>query len=324
MVKEELPSKFMLRIDESKVPKKMLDILRKGQGLGKDHDYCVAISIMADLCYRGTWDNGSVRFLHCVCKMIDDGTPAKGTEPLTGRRVLKGWGTCDEDLWPSNIELNPSEFEDWKSIPKVAWDDAKQKRIERNKTWAGSMPNTVINIGGRASRLFACTSAPGMIGERGGNQFNLTLLDSEFETVAWAELCAYVGSKRIVLEDLFVKPKFRRQNLGTWLLNRIEQICCSESDFDTFSKTVLAPIPIPDAGPVRYNAVKAFFEKNGYTWQNSGSMRSPLFYSMFTAFKQLDCAPAPHTQLTAHFRDCPVEWSAHTLKTACACHCFCC
>jgi GNAT superfamily N-acetyltransferase len=280
----------MLKIDESKIPKKILDILRKGQGLGNDHDYCVAFSVMGDLCYRGTWDNGSVRFLHCVCKMIDDGTPVKGTEPLSGRRALKGWGTCDEDLWPSNVNLDPSEFEDWKRIPAAAWDDARQKQIKSNKAWSTSAPNTIVNIGGTVFRLFRFPSAFDRIGEGRGYQFNLTLLDSEFETVAWTILCGYVEKKRIVIEDLFVKPRFRRQNLGTWLLTQVEQICCRESVFAEFSKMVLAPIPIPDAGPVRYSAVKAFFQKNGYEWQNYGSIRSPLFYSIFTALKQLDCA----------------------------------
>jgi len=279
-----------VKMDESKTPKRILDILRKGQGLGNDHDYCVAFSIMGDLCYRGTWDNGSVRFLHCVCKMIDDSTPVKGTEPISGRRALKGWGTCDEDLWPSNVDLDPSEFEDWKRIPAVAWDDGRQKQIKSNKAWSISAPNTIVNIGGMVFRLFRYPSALGRIGEGRGHQFNLTLLDTEFETAAWTILCAYVERKRIVIEDLFVKPRFRRQNLGTWLLTQIERICWSESAFAECTKVVLAPIPIPDAGPVRYDAVKAFFLKNGYEWQNSGSIRSPLFYSIFTALNQLDCA----------------------------------
>ena len=31
------------------------------------------------------------------------------------------------------MDLSKSEFEDWKSIPKAAWDDARQKRIQNNK-----------------------------------------------------------------------------------------------------------------------------------------------------------------------------------------------
>jgi hypothetical protein len=41
-----------------------------------------------------------MRFLHCVCKMIDDGRPMKGTTRVSALRAMRGWGTCEEELWP--------------------------------------------------------------------------------------------------------------------------------------------------------------------------------------------------------------------------------
>jgi len=161
--------------------------------------------------------------------MIDDGTPKKGTTMRSGFRAMIGWGTCDEDLWPSNVDLNQSEFEDWRSIPKPAWDDARLKRIQNNRALVTSVPCHVLKLNGREFRLFThCFNV--LRGE--DKQFELRVIDSEFETVAWATLRAYVRRNQIVLEDLFVKPEFRRMHLGTILLHRIEQIVClQEEDF---------------------------------------------------------------------------------------------
>jgi len=281
--KKELPSKFMLKLDESKVPAKVLEIMKKGQG---KQDCCAAFTMMSDGCYSGTWGNGSMRFLHCVCKMIDDGWPIKGTTMVSARRAMKGWGTCDEELWPSNVDLSKSDFEDWKSIPKEAWEDAKQKRIRNNKVLVASWPSQVVNIDGRDFRLF--THCFNVLGE--DKQYELTVIDPEFETVAWASLRAYVGSKQIILEDLFVKPEFRRAHHGKRLLHRIEQISCLEEPFSSLTHEILVPISVPDAGPTRYNATRDFFISNGYVWKNTEPIRTyPFDWSIFTAVKTLDC-----------------------------------
>jgi len=222
--------------------------------------------------------------------MIDDGTPRVGTTPLTGLRSLKGWGTCDEDLWPSNLNLSVSEFENWKNIPREAWDDAGQKRIQGNKALATSQPSVVLSIDGRPFRLFTLTTDPSCILGDEGEQIDLTVIDPGFETVAWAQLRAYAERKQIILEELFVKPEFRRAHFGTRLLHRIEQISCLEPVFSKVSNEVLVPIPVSDAGPNRCNAVREFFQKNGYVWKNSDPIRRSPSYSIFTAVKKLDCA----------------------------------
>jgi tetratricopeptide (TPR) repeat protein len=285
--KKAIPSKFILKIDESKVPKKILEILHKRLDMRK-HPYCVAFSMMQLGCYQGTWGNGSFRFLHCVCKMIDDGTPKLGTTMLTSIRAMKGWDTCDEDLWPSNLDLSVSEFEDWKSIPKEAWDDARQKRIEANRAILASWPSEILNLNGRVFRLITDYSDHLIGGEDA--QYDITLINDDFDTAAWVQLRAYIQSKQIVLEELFVKPEFRRLHLGTRLLYRIEQICCLEPVFSELSNEVLVPIPVPDAGPNRYNVVKEFFQKNGYIWKTSDPIRRTWSYSIFTAVKKLNCA----------------------------------
>ncbi len=249
--------------------------------------YCVAFSLMQTLCYNGTWGNGSFRFLHCVCKMIDEGTPKLGTTMMTSTRALRGWGTCDEDLFPSNLELSVSEFEDWKSIPKEAWEDAKQKRIEMNRAILVSWPIEIIYLNGRVLRLV--TSYSPHLFEREDSQYGITVINDEFETVAWAQLRSYEENKQIILEDLFVKPEFRRTHIGTQLLHRIEQISCLDLSFCELSDEILIPIPFPDAGPNRYNAVKEFFQKNGYTWMDRNPIRSSESYSIFTAVKMLPC-----------------------------------
>jgi len=73
--------------------KKLVD---KGQGKQK---CCVAFDLMVDFDSRGTWEDGSMRFLHCVCKMLDQDMPTlNGTTQLTSTRAVKGWWTCDEKL----------------------------------------------------------------------------------------------------------------------------------------------------------------------------------------------------------------------------------
>jgi hypothetical protein len=67
---------------------------------------------------------------------------------------MKGWGTCEEELWPSNVDLSKSEFEDWKSIPKEAWDDARRKRIQKNKALVTSAPYAILKLDAREFRLF--------------------------------------------------------------------------------------------------------------------------------------------------------------------------
>jgi tetratricopeptide (TPR) repeat protein len=283
-----LPSEFDLRPEFDRrirnAPEKIRRIVAKGQG---KQDCCVAFAEMMHGCYRGTWGNGSMRFLHCVCMMIDDGTPTKGTTMRSGFRAMIGWGTCDEDLWPSNVDLDKSEFEDWKSIPKVAWDDARLKRIQNNKALVASVPCPVLKLGVREFRLLThCFNV--LRGE--DKQFELRVIDSEFETVAWATLRAHVRGNQIVLEDLFVKPEFRRTHLGTALLHRIEQIACLEKPFTELNHEILVPITKPDAGPTRYCAARDFFLANGYLWKNTEPIRKYLDYSIFTATKKLDCA----------------------------------
>lgn len=228
-----------------------------------------------------------MRFLHCVCKMIDDGWPIIGTTFLSAERAMKGWGTCDEDLWPSNVDLGPAEFEDWKRIPKEAWDDAKQKRIQANKALLASFPSVVLDLDGREFRLFAHSDTAF---RKEDKQLELLVIDSDFETVAWATLCAYVKENQIILEDLFVKPEFRRAHHGTRLLHRIEQTACLEKPFSEMNHQILVPISIPDAGPTRENVTRDFFMANGYLWKSTEPIRRYVFaWSMFTATKNLDC-----------------------------------
>jgi hypothetical protein len=283
----DLPSSFVLKMDESKVPKKILEILRRGLDMRK-HPYCVAFSMMQSMCYSGTWGNGSFRFLHCVCKMIDEGTPKSGTTMLTSHRAMKGWGVCDEDLHPSDVSLSVPEFEDWNRISKEAWDDARQQRVQRNKALVNSGSGLKLKSNGKDFYLF--THAFNVL-RREDKQFELLVIDSEFETVAWATLRAYVQQNQIVLEDLFVKRELRgKAHLGTKLLRRVEQIACLEEPFTRLNHVILAPISNPDAGPTRYNAVREFFLKRGYTWKNTDPIMKYAFdWSTFTAVKKLDC-----------------------------------
>ena len=87
----ELPSKVDLipELEQRmrKAPERIRQILAKGQG---KQDCCLAFVEMIIGCYHGTWGNGSMRFLHCVCKMIDDGRPAIGTTSVSVHRAMKG------------------------------------------------------------------------------------------------------------------------------------------------------------------------------------------------------------------------------------------
>ncbi len=275
-------------MDESKVPKKIQNILNKGLDM-KKHPYCVAFSMMQMMCYQGTWGNGSFRFLHCVCKMIDDGRPQGGTTMISAQRVMRGWGVCDEDLFPSDVDLEKSEFEDWKRIPNEAWENAERKRIQTSKALVESGSGLSLKNNGQELHLF---TYPSNLLRGQDRQFDLLVVDSVFETVAWTTLRAYVANDQIVLEDLFVKPQFRQKaHLGSMLLHRIEQIACLEEPFSKMKHQILAPLSIPDAGPVRYNAVRAFFLANGYVWKSTDPIRrNPFEWSSFTALKDLDCS----------------------------------
>jgi len=143
-------------------------------------------------------------------------------------------------------------------------------------------------INGRDLRLFTHSFSV-LRGE--DKQYELIVIDPEFETVAWATLRAYVSSNQIILEDIFVKPEFRRAHIGMRLLHRIEQISCLEKPFSNLNHEILVPISIPDAGPTRYNATRDFFVTNGYVWKNTDPVRRYLFtWSIFTAVKKVNCA----------------------------------
>lgn len=256
------------------------DVIKKGQG---GQSCCVAFALMNMHRYQGIWGNGSIRFLHCICKMLDGGISG-GTTALTGIRALKGWWTCDENLWPTDIDLSTQEFEDWQNIPKEAWQDARQKRVQRNRDLVASWPTETLNFDGRVFRLLtSCTND--ILGE--DKQFDLTIIDEEIDTVAWVQLRAYVKSKQITLEDLFVKSEFRRLDIGSRLLQRIERISCLDSGFYGLSSEIIVPIPEVDIRlPDRLEVVKEFFRKNGYVWKDAESVMGRE-YSIFTAVKTL-------------------------------------
>jgi hypothetical protein len=221
--------------------------------------------------------------------MIDDGTPKGGTTNISAHRAMKGWGTCREDLWASNVDLDVSEFEDWRKIPNEAWDDARQKRIQNNRRMAGSCPSEALDIDGQVFRLFVFVNDLSRIFGGEDRQFELLVIDSDFDTIAWSTLRAVVKRDQIILEDLFVKPNSRRMHIGTTLLQRIERIACLEKPFSELKHEIKAPISKPDAGPTRYVAVRDFFMKNGYDWNNTDQIRKYLDWSIFTAIKKLDC-----------------------------------
>jgi GNAT superfamily N-acetyltransferase len=285
-----LPSKAMRELDLDRVPKEILQVMKKGQG---KQNCCVAFAIMNDHLYRGTWDSGSMRFLHCICKMLDGGMrPELGTTWLTGIRAEKGYWTSEEKLWPSDVDLELREFEHWQRIPNVAWEDARKRRIESNKTRFSLQHVTSVSINGRDLALFVnCKSK--LAG--GDKQYDLVLFDTEFERIAWVQFRAYHKNKGIVLEDLFVKQEARRCGIGSDLLQRSESIVCSDQDFRAASDEITVPIPRVDIWlPDRNVAVREFFKKNGYSWKNRQVVPGPE-YSVLTALKKLPRTAADST-----------------------------
>ena len=281
-----LASSFRVDVDRSRIPPKILSVIDRGQG---KQPCCVAFTHMNSHVYRGTWGGGSVRFLHCMCKMLDGGLASGlGTTMLTGVRAEKGWWTCEEDLWPSNVDLSVDEFADWRSIPREAWEDAKKKRIRSNKARVVARRSSTVNIRGQTFRLLSNYFEGRILRE--DRQFDIMVIDKEFDTVAWAQLRAYVKLGKIVLEDLFVKPEARRVGIGSELIRRIEHFSCLDAGFLGVSGEITVPIPRVDIWlPCRHQAAKTFFVNNGYVWQDTQSISGPE-YSLFTARKKLPCA----------------------------------
>jgi len=311
MKKRKLPSKVDLRPEFDRrlrsAPERIREIVAKGQG---NQANCIAFTHMNSHILQGTWGNGSVRFLYCVCKMIDNGIPSHlGTTMLTGIRAEKGWWTCEEDLWPSNVDLTRSEFEDWSSIPEEAFADAKKKRIRKNKAFLDSRLNTVIALRGESYRFVVNSETK--IFEK-DKQIDILVIGRDLDTLAWAQVRAYVDQKKVVLEDLFVKPEVRRRGIGSELLRQVESLTCFEKGFSEVNKEITAPIPSVDIRlPIPHRTVKEFYAKNGYAWTNVKIVPGRE-YSVFTASKKLSYAEVPknggsviagiRASLVRHFR----------------------
>jgi GNAT superfamily N-acetyltransferase len=221
--------------------------------------------------------------------MVDGGfASALGTTMLTGVRAEKGWWACEEDLWPSNVDLSVDMFADWRSIPKEAWEDARRKRIRSNKARLAARGSSTVNIGGQTFRLLSNYFRSRILREDG--QLDIMIIDKEFDTVAWVQLRAYVKIGKIVLEDLYVKPEARRMGIGSELIRRIEHFSCLDAGFRDVSDEVIVPIPRVDIWlPDRHHAAKTFFVNNGFVWEDRHYM-SEREYSLFTARKKLPCA----------------------------------
>lgn len=113
--------------------------------------------------------------------MLDGGMPSElGTTMLTGIRAEKGWWTCEKDLWPSNVDLTLSKFEDWQKIPDQAWEDARKKRIRSNKARVDSRSSSTVNLNGRTFRLWTNYHSH-IMGE--DKQFDIVVMDTEFECI---------------------------------------------------------------------------------------------------------------------------------------------
>ncbi len=292
MKRRKLPSKVDLRPEFYRrlcsAPEEIRNIVAKGQGR---QACCVSFTHMNTHIFLGTWGNGSVRFLHCICKMLDGGIRSGlGTTTLTGIRAEKGWWTCEEDLWISNVNLNTSEFEDWKSIPRQAWEDAKRKRTRKNRVLLNSEFNTIINLGGQ--RYHLVTKSERQVFEK-DKQIDILVMDRDFDTVAWAQIRAYVDQKKIVVEDLFVKPESRRMGIGSELLKRVEYLASFDKVFREVSHEITVPIPNVDIWlPIRHQTVKEFYAKNGYSWNNKKTVPGRE-YSVFTVSKKVSCTKIP-------------------------------
>jgi GNAT superfamily N-acetyltransferase len=183
-----------------------------------------------------------------------------------------------------------TEFENWRGIPPEAWEDAKNKRIRKYRAFADSRPTTIINVRGQRYRFVANSETEAFEKDK---QVDILVMDDNSDTLAWAQVRAYVDQRRIVLEDLFVKPEIRRTGIGSELLRQIEQVTCFDRVFREVSEEITAPIPAVDIWlPLRNETVREFYKKNGYAWNNSKVIPGRE-YSVFTASKRLSCAQIP-------------------------------
>jgi GNAT superfamily N-acetyltransferase len=263
-------------------------LLEKGQG---KQNCCLAFDFMVNFDSRGTWEDGSVRFLHCVCKMLDQDMPSlKGTTLLTAIRAFKGWWTCDEKILQSDITIPVATFEDWKSIPEAAWENARQNRIKRIKRRVTAAAE-VFRLGNHNLQLFYHIHR---IFE--DKQFDVVILSSDFDIVGWAQIRTYTLAHRIMLEDLFVKPEFRRCGIGSKLRQEIEDFAFSDNEFRQVGNVITVPIPRIDVCLGKYQAVKQFFEKNAYVWKYQSAMAWAVDYAVFSAERKADATPRRRDQ----------------------------
>ena len=174
---------------------------------------------------------------------------------LTGVRAEKGWWTCEEDLWLSNVDLPRGEFEDWHTISEEAGEDARKKRIRNNKARVAFRFTSTMKIKGNRYRILM-NFLKLHVGK--DLQLDFIILDKEFDTIAWAQLRIEVEHERLVLEDLFVKPEARRGGIGSELIRRIEEFSCLEPGVHKVSNEIIVPIP---AGRY-YDSTKAGSREN--------------------------------------------------------------
>lgn len=255
-------------------------LLAKGQG---KQNCCLAFGMMENFDARGTWKDGSMRFLHCVCKKLNrDMKFLNGTTLLTSIRAVKGWWTCDEKKLKSDIQMPVEEFEDWQSIPEDTWKSARRNRIKRIQRRVSEASET-FRLGNHRLQMFCHIDH--IFDDK---QFDAVILNHGFDSVGWAQIRAYSQTHQIVLEDLFVKPEYRECGIGSKLLQEMEEFAFSDAVFRQAGNVVTVPIPREDVWKTdTYQAVKDFFVTRGYVWKYENAIQS-VDYAAFSGTKKVD------------------------------------
>lgn len=109
---------------------KILKIFYQGKlGTCVSHAY-TWLKIFLDFLDTGEIKDYSPRFHYALCKSLDGIPDVEGTHPIIGAKVLHKFGVCTQENFVNNVNLPLKEYQDWKKIPEIAYEEAEDAMIE--------------------------------------------------------------------------------------------------------------------------------------------------------------------------------------------------
>lgn len=208
---------------------------------------CVTQTLFSMMEYGGDshYKNLSKRFHFALSKRIDGSNSYGGVMGIAGQRAFEGWVPCHEFLFRSNRRLTEQTYGDWRLIPTLAWwdslvltamrDSGLLFHYQKNPSRALILKDHAFC--GKRYTLLA-QSEVGVRDVFGGEiKVYFTLHNRWGVKVAWLNVDIFVARRFLRISDLYVKEEYRRQGIGSYLIQEM-------LEWAAFQELPSGPLPV--------------------------------------------------------------------------------